>query len=118
MPLRVLTTWDQLSSLINSRIRWTQSYSRVERLLATDQEVEDALLALTRLKVLGWGSQISLYGLQGTTNLSLAQFLNDSCIDGGAINLMARFVSSSPTLLARIFVFDLRLSDFLSEVGS
>jgi hypothetical protein len=118
LPLWVLTVWDEVSLLIYSRNQWTQSYSWVKRLQATRQECEGTRLAFTHFEVLGWGSQISLYGLQGMTNLSLAQFLSDNCVNGEAIDLMARFLSSNPTLPARVLVLDLRLSNFLSTVGS
>jgi len=117
LPLWVLTIWDEVSLLIGSRNRWTQSYSWVKRLQA-NQEGEDTRRALAYLEVIGWGSQMSLYGLQGMTNLSLPQFLSDCCINGEGIDLMARFLSSNPTLPASVLVLDLRLSNFLSTIGS
>ena len=116
LPLWILTFWDEVASLINSHNRWARSNLWVARLRESRQEVEAAHPALNHLDVLGWGSHMSLYGLRGKTNLSLAQFLSDDRIDGGAIDLMAHFLSSSPTLPARVLVFDLRLSDFLSKV--
>lgn len=118
LPLWVLTVWDKVSSLIDSRNRWIQSNSWVKRLEAAHQEGEDTRLALAHFKVLGWSSRISLYGLRGITNLSLTQFLSDNCIDGEAIDLMARFLSSRPTLPVGVLIFDLRLSNFLSKISS
>ena len=118
LPLWVLTVWHEVSLLIDSRNLWTQSHSWVERLQATQQEGEGTQLALSHFGVLGWSSRISLYGLQGMTNLSLAQLLSDNCVNDEAIDLMARFLSSNPTLPARILVLDLRLSNFLSTISS
>ena len=116
LPLWILTAWGEVASLVDSYNRWARSNSWEARLRTSRQEVEGTRLASDNFDVLGWGSQMSLYGLRGKTNLSLAQFLSDDHIDGGAIDLMAHFLSSSPTLPARVLVFGLRLSDFLSEV--
>ena len=118
LPLWVLTVWDEVSSLINSRNRWTQSHTWVKCLQATHQESEATRSTLTHFEVLGWASPISLYGLRGMTNLSLAQFLSDDRVNDEAIDLMARSLSSSPALPARILILDLRLSNFLLKVGS
>ena len=50
-------------------------------------------------------------------NLSLAQFLNNDCVNSKAIDLMAHFLSSSPALPARVFILDRRLPNFLSTLG-
>jgi len=118
LPLWVLTVWGEVSSLIDSRNQWTKSYSWVERLQATHQDGEEIQLVFNRFKVLGWGSRLSLYGLQGMTNLSLAQFLSDNCVNGEAIDLMARFLSSSPNLPVGVLILDLRLSNFLLMISS
>lgn len=116
LPLWVLTVWDRVSSLIDSRNKWAQSCLWVERLRAIHQEATQ--LASTHFRTLGWGSELPLYGLRGITNLSLAQFLSDNRINGEAIDLMSRFLLHSPARPAGVLVFDLRLSNFLSTVRS
>ena len=118
LPHWVLTIWDAISSLISSRNRWTRSYLWVNRFQDYHQEGEGKPLALEYFKVLGWGSKMSLYGLRGVTNLSLTQFLSDNCINGDAIDLMARQLASRRTLPEGVLIFDLRLSNFLSRIGS
>ena len=118
LPLWVLTLWDAISSLISSRNRWAQSYSWVRRLQNSHQEGEGTRLALEYFKILGWGSKISLYGLQGVMNLSLTQFLSDNCINGDAIDLMAHQLTLHPTLPEGVIIFNLRLLNFLSMIGS
>lgn len=116
LPLWVLTVWDEVSSLIDSRDQWTQAFMWVKRLQATHHEDEGVQLALAHFGVIGRGSKISLYGLRGITNLTLAQLLSDNRINAEAVDLMARFLSSSPSLPAGTLVLDLRLSNFLSTV--
>ena len=116
LPLWVLTVWDGVSLLINSRNRWAQSCSWAERLKATNQEGTQR--AFAHFRILGWGSQLSLYGLRGITNLSLAQFLSNDRVNDEAIDLMARFLSCSSALPTTILIFDLRLSKFLSTIHS
>ena len=116
LPLWVLTVWDKVSSLINSRNQWVQSCLWAERLKSTHREGTQR--AFTHFGILGWGSQLSLYGLRGITNLSLTQFLSNDRVNDEAIDLMARFLSCSPALPTRILVFDLRLSKFLSTIHS
>lgn len=44
LPLWVLTVWDEVSSLINSRNQWTRAYQWVKRLQATHREDEGGLI--------------------------------------------------------------------------
>jgi len=116
LPLWVLTIWDKISLLVESRDRWMQAFLWVMRLQAAHQEDKGTQLARAYFEVIGWGSQLSLYGLRGITNLALAQFLSDGRINAEAVDLMARFLLSSPSLPAGVLVLDLRLSNFLSTV--
>jgi hypothetical protein len=116
LPLWVLTAWNEVSSLIDSRNKWAQSCLWVQHLRDTHQE--GTQLASTHFRMLGWGSELPLYGLRGITTLSLAQFLGDNRINGEAIDLMSRFLSHSPARPAGVLVFDLRLSNFLSTICS
>ena len=117
LPLWVLTVWEEVSQLIDSQTKWSTSYSWV-RSLQDARDLEDHVVAtFVHLETLGWNSPMSLYGLRGITNLSLAQFLGDGRVNDEAMDLMSRFLAAKSTLPDNTLVADLRLSRFISARG-
>ena len=114
MPLWVLTIWEEVSQLADAQDKWKASYSWVRSLQDTRQASDHTVATFAHLEVLGWKSPISLYGLRGMTNLSLAQFLHDDRVNEDAIDLMSCFLAAGPTLPDDTLILDLRLSHFIS----
>jgi len=114
LPLWVLTVWEEVSQLADAQDKWKASYSWVRSLQDTRQASDHTAATFAHLEVLGWKSPISLYGLRGMTNLSLAQFLHDDRVNEDAIDLMSRFLAANPTLPDDTLILDLRLSRFIS----
>ena len=108
LPLWVLTIWEEVSWLADSQEKWNASYSWVRSLQDMRHPNSDhTMVTFCHLEVLGWNSPMSLYGLQGMTTLSLAQFLGDGRANDEAIDIMSRFLSAKPTLPHGILIADL-----------
>lgn len=114
LPLWVLTIWEEVSQLANAQDKWKASYSWVRGLQDARQASNHTATTIAHLEVLGWNSPISLYGLRGIKNLSLAQFLHDGKVNEDAIDLMSRFLAARLTLPDNTLIVDLRLPRFLS----
>jgi len=117
LPLWVLTVWEEVSQLADSQDKWKAGYSWVRSLQDARQASNHTAAAFAYLEVLGWNSPISLYGLRGITNLSLAQFLHDGRVNEDAIDLMSRFLAAGLTLPNDTIIVDLRLPRFISTQG-
>lgn len=113
LPLWALTVWEEASWLAGAQEKWEASCSWVRRLQNTPHPDNRVATALDHLEILGWDSPVTLYGFEGTTNLSLAQFLSDDTVDDEAIDLMSRFLAAKPTLPRDILIADLRLPHFI-----
>ena len=113
LPLWVITVWEEVSLLAHSQDKWRASYSWVES-LRNARHLDDHQLTATfvHLGKVGWNSPMSLFGLAGITNISLAQFLGDGRVNDEAVDLMCRFIATkpnSPTILS-LLICDYRAS--------
>jgi hypothetical protein len=114
LPLWILTVWEEVSRIAGAQDKWKASYSWVTSLQNTCRYNDCVATTFAHLEVLGWNSPVSLYGLRGITNLSLAQFLADDRVDDEAIDLMSRFLAAKSTLPHDTLIADLRLPRFIS----
>jgi hypothetical protein len=118
LPLWVFTFWDEVSTLRDSQDKWKHGFSWLNSISPSHQTGEPVHTAFTRLETLGWASPLELYGLQGLSNLTLAQFLSDGKINDEAIDLMAGYLSSLKILPPGVHVATLALSNFISSITS
>jgi len=116
MPLWVITVWDEVSALRDSRDMWNDAYSWVKSLQVTQQHGDHTHVTFVHFATLGWNAPLSHYGLRGVTTLALPQFLSNNRINDEAVDLMAHFLSSKNALPSGVLVAQLSLSNFISSI--
>ena len=84
----IFAVWEEGYKLAGAQDEWKASYPWVGCLQNAHCPNDRAATTFVHPEVLGWNSPVSLYGLRGVTNLSLAQFLGDDRVNG-AIDLMS-----------------------------
>lgn len=118
LPLWVITVWNEVSALRDSRDMWNNAYSWIERVQATREHSDHTRVASAHFKTLGWNAPILCYELKGVTTLALPQFLSDNCINDEAIDLMVHFLTSTNILPPDVLISQLSLSNFIASINT